>query len=323
MNKSTLKYIGKRLLISAFTLFIILAVLFLMLKLMPGTPFNDEKLSEAQRAAIFEKFGMDQPLYVQFAKYIQNMLKGDFGESYAVNKGYQVIDMVAPRVMLSFGLGIAAVILGTIIGILLGIFAALHKNKIWDSLATAFAVLGVSIPSFVAALLLLMFFGLQLPQWFNLSDPVFPVRFDSDNILLSLILPVIALSLSVIANIARFTRSEMIAVLSSDYIALAEAKGLDKSTVIKKHAVRNTLIPIVTILGPIMVNLMTGSMVLEQIFSIPGLGTLLIKSIQANDYNVVMAVSFLYSVLYVGIMLVIDISYGIIDPRIRLGKGDN
>ncbi|MFI3206891.1 MAG: ABC transporter permease [Clostridia bacterium] len=322
MNKSTLKYIGKRLLISAATLLIIVAILFLMLKLMPGTPFNDEKLTETQIEAIYEKYGLDQPVYVQFVTYVGNMLQGDFGESYSVNKGYQVIDMVLPRIGLSFGIGIAAVILGTLIGVMLGIFAALRKNTIWDSLATAFAVLGVSVPSFVFALLLLLLFGLQLPAWFNLDSALLPIRYDSSNMIMSLVLPVIALSLSVVANVARFTRSEMISVMASDYIALAEAKGLDRGTVIRKHAIRNTLIPIITILGPIMVNLMTGSMVLEQIFSIPGLGSLLIKSIQSNDYNVVMAVSFLYSVLYVVMMLVIDISYGIIDPRIRLGKGD-
>ena len=314
MNKSTLKYIGKRLLISAVTLLIIVAILFLMLKLMPGTPFNDEKLTDEQVAVINQKYGLDKPIYIQFVTYLSNMVRGDFGESYAVNKGWQVTDMVLPRVGLSFGIGIAAVVLGTIIGILLGIFAALKKNTIWDSLSTVFAVLGVSIPSFVIGILLLLFFGLQLD--------VLPVRYDSNEMIVSLILPVIALSLSVIANVARFTRSEMISVLASDYIALAEAKGLDKGTVIRRHAIRNTLIPVITILGPIMVNLMTGSMVLEQIFSIPGLGQLLIKSIQANDYNVVMAVSFLYSLLYVGIMLIIDISYGIIDPRIRLGKGE-
>ena len=314
MSKSTLKYIFKRLIISLITLFIILAILFLLLKLMPGTPFNDEKLTEVQKAQIFEKYGMDQPMHIQFLNYVKNMLKGDFGISFGLSKNMPVAYMVGPRIGLSFGIGVCAVILGTVIGILLGIFAALNKNKIGDTLATIFSVLGVSIPSFVVALLLLLLFGIKIP--------ILPVLFDTKNIILSSILPVFALSLSVVANVARFTRSEMIAVLASDYIALAEAKGLDRGTVIRKHAIRNTLIPIVTILGPILVNLMTGSMVLEQIFTIPGLGTLLIKGINANDYNVVLAVAFLYSVLYIVVMLVIDISYGIIDPRIRLGKED-
>lgn len=314
MNKSTLKYIGKRLLISVLTLFIILAILFLMLKLMPGTPFNDEKLTEAQKAAIFAKYGMDQPIYVQFFTYMKNMITGDFGTSFGISKNMPVSLLVMPRVGISFGIGIAAVILGTLVGIGLGVFAALNRNKLGDTLATLFSVLGVSIPSFVLALLLLLLFGVEL-KWF-------PVLYDTNNIIASSILPVIALSLGVIANVARFTRAEMISVLASDYIALAEAKGLDRKTIIRKHALRNTMIPVVTILGPIMVNLMTGSMVLEQIFSIPGLGSLLVNGITVNDYNVVLAVAFLYSILYVVIMLVIDVSYGIIDPRIRLGKGE-
>lgn len=314
MSKSTIKYILKRLVISAATLLIILAILFLMLQLMPGTPFNDEKLTDAQKAVIYAKYGLDQPYIIQFWNYLTSMLSGDFGVSYGLYKDMQVSVLVSERIVLSFGIGLAAAILGTILGILLGIFAALKRNTIWDNLATVFAVIGVSIPSFVVALLLLIVFGVQIP--------VLPVLYNSSNVIISSILPVVALSLSVVANIARFTRTEMISVLNSDYVALAEAKGLARKTVIRKHALRNTLIPIVTILGPIMVNLMTGSMVLERIFSIPGLGTLLINGITVNDYNVVLAVSFLYAVLYVVIMLVIDISYGIIDPRIRLGKGD-
>ena len=312
MSKSTMKYIAKRLAIAAATLLIIVAILFLMLKLMPGTPFNDEKLTEAQRAAIYAKYGMDQPIYVQFFTYLKNMLTGDFGTSFGISRNLPVSALVAPRIAISFGIGIAAVILGTIVGIGLGIFAALKRNTIGDTLATIFAVLGVSIPSFVLALLLLLLFGVEIP--------VFPVLFDTNHMIRSSILPVIALSFSVIANVARFTRTEMIGVLGSDYIALAEAKGLDKGTVIRKHAIRNTLIPVITILGPILVNLMTGSMVLERIFGIPGLGSLLVNGITVNDYNVVLAVAFLYSILYIVMMLIIDISYGIIDPRIRLGK---
>ncbi|WP_010166040.1 ABC transporter permease [Candidatus Epulonipiscium viviparus] len=314
MSKSTVKYLGKRVLISLLTLLVIVAILFLMLKLMPGTPFNDEKLSEAQKAQLYAKYGLDQPLIIQFFTYIKNMMMGDFGTSFGISRNQPVANLILPRIPISFGIGIAAVILGTIVGIALGIYAAKHKNTAGDTIATLFSVLGVSVPSFVVALLLLLIFGVQIP--------VFPVLFDSDNIIVSSILPVIALSFGVIANVGRFTRSEMIAVLSSDYIALAEAKGLDSKLIIKKHAIRNALIPVITILGPILVNLMTGSMVLEQIFSIPGLGSLLVKGITVNDHNVVLAVAFLYSILYVVLMLIIDILYGIIDPRIRIAKGE-
>ena len=312
MSKSTIKYIVKRLVMSLLTLFIILLILFLMLKLMPGTPFNDEKLTEAQKILVEKKYGLDQPFLVQFWNYFTNMLKGDFGISYGISTNLAVSKLVGPRILVSFVIGIGAVVVGACLGIGLGIFAALHRNTIWDSLATGISVLGVSIPSFVFALVLLIIFGVQL-KWF-------PIVFNSNKFISSSIIPIMALSVSVIANIARFTRSEMIEVMSSEYMLLAEAKGLDRSTLILKHGIRNTLISVITVLAPIVVSLMTGSMVIEKICGIPGLGQLLVKAIEVNDYNVVLAIAFLYSVMYVVIMLVVDISYGLIDPRIRLAK---
>ena len=240
------------------------------------------------------------------------MLSGDFGISYGIARNLPVSNLVMPRIPISFGIGFAAVVLGTIIGILLGIFAALRRNTIWDSISTIIAVLGVSVPSFVLCLILLIAFGVKIP--------LLPILFNSSDPIKSSIVPIIALSVSVIANVARFTRSEMIEVLGSDYILLAEAKGLDRKTLIRKHALRNTLIPVITVLAPIMVALMTGSMVIEQICGIPGLGSLLVQSITVNDYNVTIAVAFIYSVMYIVMMLIVDILYGIIDPRIRLGK---
>ena len=312
MDKSTLRYIGKRLLMSALTLMIIVFVLFVMLKLMPGTPFNDEKLTEAQKALIYAKYGFYKPIWEQFITYFRQMLSGDFGISYGISRNLPVSNLVMPRIPISFGIGFAAVVLGTVIGILLGIFAALRRNTIWDSISTVIAVLGVSVPSFVLCLILLIAFGVKIP--------VFPILFNSSQPIKSSIIPIIALSFSVIANVARFTRSEMVEVLSSDYMLLAESKGLDRKTLIRRHAIRNTLIPVITVLAPIMVALMTGSMVIEQICGIPGLGSLLVQSITVNDYNVTIAVAFIYSVMYIAMMLIVDILYGIIDPRIRLGK---
>ena len=314
MDKSMLKYIGKRILISAVTLFIILVVLFLMVKCLPGTPFNDEKLSEGQRAIIMAKYGLDKPVLVQFVTYIKNMITGDFGISYALYKDLPVTTLVSGAAKISFTLGIAAVVLGTIVGMILGVVAALHQNRFWDTFATIISVLGVSIPSFVLALLLLIFFGVELH--------ILPTIYNSEDPILTSIIPVLALSVSVIANVARFTRTEMISVLNSDYIQLVKAKGLNRKKIIYSHCLRNSLIPVVTIIGPILVNLMTGTMVVEKISGVPGLGKLLINSIPANDYNIILACSFLYSVMYIVMMLVIDISYGMIDPRIRLGKED-
>lgn len=314
MNKSTLKYIGKRLAISLTTLFVILVVLFLMVRFLPGSPINNEKLSVAQRAVIEAKYGLNLPLPAQFIKYIKDMLSGDFGVSMNLYKDMPVASLVGSAMKLSFAYGIAAVIFGTIVGMLLGVFAALHKNTIWDTLATVFSVIGVSIPSFVFAFFILIIFASKLR--------LLPTAYSSANPIHSSIMPVLALSMSVIANVARFTRTEMISVLGSEYMILAKAKGLDRRTLIYKHALRNALIPVITILGPILVNLMTGTMVVEQICSVPGLGKLLIQSIQSSDYNIILACAFLYAFMYIIMMLVIDVSYGIIDPRIRLGKDD-
>ena len=314
MDKSTIKYILKRLAISVVTLLVIVLVLFLLMKMMPGTPFNDEKLTETQKAAIYAAYGLDKPVLEQFWIYICNMLKGDFGISYAIQRNMSVSSLVGPRIGVSFGLGSGAVIIGTIFGILLGIVAALNRNTFWDTFATVLSVIGVSIPSFVFCLLLLILFGVE---W-----PVLPVLYNSSNAFQSSIIPMVALSMGVIANVARFTRSEMIEVMGSEYIQLAEAKGISRRHLIFHHAIRNCLIPVITVLGPIIVGLMTGSMVIEKICAIPGLGSLLVKAIEVRDYNVILAVSFLYSVLYIVVMLIVDVAYGIIDPRIRLGKDE-
>ena len=312
MSNSTLKYIGKRLVISLITLFVILMVLFLMVKFLPGSPINNEKLSASARAAIEAQYGLDKPIPVQFVRYIQNMLTGDFGVSF--NLDMQVSSLVGSAAKLSMIYGLCAVIIGTVIGMFLGVFAALHKNTIWDTIATVISVIGVSIPSFVFAMLILLLFASKLR--------LLPTSYSSSNAIKSSIMPILALSVGVIANVARFTRTEMVSVLTSEYMTLAKAKGLDRKTLIFKHALRNALIPVITILGPILVNLMTGTMVVEKICSVPGLGKLLINSILSNDYNIILACSFLYAAMYIFMMLIIDISYGIIDPRIRLGKDD-
>ena len=315
MSKSTLKYIGKRLLISVVTLFVILVVLFLIVKLLPGSPINNERLSEAQRAAIEARYGLDQPILTQFMNYVKNMLTGDFGVSYNMYKDMPVSSLVGSAAKISFLYGLSAVVIGGILGTLLGVFAALHKNTIWDTLATVISVIGVSVPSFVFAMMILILFASKLH--------IFPTQYSSMNPIGSSIMPVMALSVGVIANVARFTRTEMVSVMNSEYMTLAEAKGLDSKTLIFKHALRNALIPVVTILGPILVNLMTGTMVVEKICGVPGLGKLLINSILSNDVNIILACSFLYAAMYIVMMLIIDVSYGIIDPRIRLGKEDS
>lgn len=306
------KYLLKRILISIATLIVIILVLFLLMDLMPGTPFNDEKLTEAQLALLYEKYGLDKPLIIRFFLYLKNMVTGDLGVSYAINKNFAISDMIKGRLQVSLLVGAMAMVFGTIMGLLLGVVAALNHNSWIDNLCSGISVLGVSLPSYVVALLLAYFIAYKL-KWL-------PILYNQKAPIVSLILPALALSVSPTANIARFTRSEMIDVMNSDYMMLAQSKGIKDHKLIVRHAMRNTLIPIITVMGPILVNLLTGSSVIEKIFGIPGIGSLMISGIQQNDYNVTIACSFIYSVMYIVTMLIVDILYGVIDPRIRVSK---
>ena len=307
------KYVLKRVAISAVTLLVILFVLYLMLEFMPGTPFNDEKLTDAQRLIIETKYGLNRPFLVRFVDYVVMMLRGDLGVSYSIQKNMPISQMLDARLWVSIRLGLQAIIVGVPVGIVLGIVSALKKNTWIDTLTSVFAVLGVSIPNFLFAMLFILLFSKTLnwlPSIFMLQKPF-----------VSSIMPTIALSLFSIAQIARFTRSEMVDVLGSEYMLLAQSKGLSRAILIFRHALRNTLIPVITVMAPLIVGVMTGSLVIEKMFSIPGIGQLLTMGIQANDYNVVMACAFIYSLLYVVVMFAVDLLYGVIDPRIRLVKG--
>ena len=306
------KYIFKRVLTSFFTLLAILLVLFILMKLMPGSPFNDEKLTMDQKEALYAKYGLDQPIVMQFFKYVGGMLRGDLGVSYNISKNTPISQLIQSRLPISIRIGGCAVGIGALVGLLLGLIAALKHDTIWDSLATVISVIGVSVPSYVFALALSYTLGFKL-GWF-------PQLFSKNDIFGSSVLPSLSLSMFTMASIARFTRSEMLEVLGSDYMLLAESKGISGSALIIRHALRNALIPIITVLAPLVVDLMTGSLVVEKIFAIPGVGSLLVNAIQSNDYNVVISLSFIYSAMYILIMLVVDILYGVIDPRIRLAK---
>lgn len=307
------KYILRRISISIFTLLAVLLILFLMLDQMPGSPFNDEKLSEEQIELINEKYGLNDPIPVRFANYVKLMLSGDFGRSYNIQKDAKITDMLSARIPVTFQLGMGAIILGTLVGAVLGILAALKHNTWIDTFTSVISVAGVSIPSYVFSLFLVIIFAVQMR--------VVPVLYDVNQKFLSSILPVISLSMFTTATVSRFLRSEMLEILNSDYIELARSKGMNEKKVILKHGIRNALIPVITVLGPLLVNLITGSLVVEKIFAVPGIGELFVNAILSNDYNVVIAIAFLYSVLFITSVLIIDILYGLIDPRIRLGRG--
>lgn len=308
------KYLIRRVLISLATLLLIVFILFMLLQLMPGSPFNDERITPQQRELMDIRYGLDKPVLTQFFNYVKNMLTGDLGVSYSISRDVPVTTLLKSRLPISFELGFWAVLAGTISGLVFGTVAAFKQNSIWDTLATMLSVIGVSVPSYVFALGLSYFFGFQ---W-----RIFPILFNTNDKAMSMVLPVIALSLFTMASIARFTRTEMIEVLQSDYIQLAESKGVTGPRLLFKHVLRNASIPILTVLAPLIVGLMTGSMVVEQIFSIPGLGQLLVQAIQSNDFNIVMGISFIYSALFIFVMLVVDILYGVLDPRIRVTGGE-
>ncbi|EGQ2769477.1 ABC transporter permease [Staphylococcus pseudintermedius] len=305
-----LRYTLKRLLYMVISLFIIVTITFFLMKLMPGSPFNDEKLSEQQKTILNEKYGLNDPLPVQYGNYMKNVVKGDFGNSFQYDN-QPVWDLIKPRLVPSFQMGLFAMVIGVILGVILGVIAATRQNTWVDYLATFISVMAISVPSFVLAVLLQYVFAVRL-QWFPVAG------WEG---LSTAILPSLALSAVVLATVARYIRAEMIEVLSSDYILLARAKGNSTARVLFGHALRNALIPVVTILVPMLASILTGTLTIENIFGVPGLGDQFVRSITTNDFSVIMAITLLFSTLFIASIFIVDVLYGLIDPRIRLQGG--
>ncbi|MDE9830317.1 oligopeptide ABC transporter permease [Staphylococcus delphini] len=305
-----LRYTLKRLLYMVISLFIIVTITFFLMKLMPGSPFNDEKLSEQQKTILNEKYGLNDPLPVQYGNYMKNVVKGDFGNSFQYDN-QPVWDLIKPRLVPSFQMGLFAMIIGVILGVILGVIAATRQNTWVDYLATFISVIAISVPSFVLAVLLQYVFAVRL-QWFPVAG------WEGIS---TAILPSLALSAVVLATVARYIRAEMIEVLSSDYILLARAKGNSTTRVLFGHALRNALIPVVTILVPMLASILTGTLTIENIFGVPGLGDQFVRSITTNDFSVIMAITLLFSTLFIASIFIVDVLYGLIDPRIRLQGG--
>lgn len=315
------KYILKRLGYMLVTLFLVLTVNFLLLQLLPGSPFDGEKKTEAQIAILEEKYGMNDPIPVQYARYMKGVFQGDFGTSFKL-QNQEVTDLVLTRIPYTIKPGALALVIGIIIGITLGAIAAMKRNSWADHTITIVSVLGVSIPSFVLAAFLQYFICTKLgwlPVIYQPADEMRGVTMWDE--FKSLILPAISLSVPVIASLMRYMRSELIEVLNTDYILLARAKGLTKAQVIVHHALRNALIPVITVVGPMVVSIMTGSLVVEKFFGVPGLSNLLLNSVTMKDQFLTLGIAFFYAFLYVIVILIIDLLYGVIDPRIRLAGG--
>lgn len=301
------KYILKRLGLLLLTLFLIVTLTFFMMQVMPGTPFSNPKLTPDQLEILKHAYGLDKPLWQQYFIYVGHMFTGNFGTSF-IYTNQPVITMITQRLPVSMQLGTQALILGTVLGALMGKASARRKNGILDGVFGFLSVLGISVPSFVIGTLILLYLG------FNLN--LFPIS--GWGTFSQTIMPTIALSFAPMAVVTRFVRSEMIESLSSDYILLARAKGLSEKEVVNKHALRNSLIPMLTLIGPMAAGLLTGSVLIEKIFSIPGIGAQFVDSIPAKDFPVIMATTIVYAVILMVFILVTDILTAIVDPRVRL-----
>lgn len=312
-----LKYIVKRIGMALATLLVIIFVLFVLVRIMPGNPFPSERMSATQIANKRAEIGLDDPILLQFVRYMKNVLRGDFGKGSSLYNGAPIKTVLSSCVFNSFRIGGLAILIGTVLGLLLGVCAALHRGKFLDGFCTVFSIVGVCVPSYV--------FLIFLQYNFSYKVSFFPYFFDSSRFLFSALLPALSLSLFTMSTIARFTRNEMVEVIDSDYVRLAESKGMEGGLLIRRHVLRNALVPIVTVLAPLIVDLLTGALVVEKIYGINGIGKLMVDAIAGEgvDYNYVLALGILYSSLYIGMMLAVDILYGILDPRIRVSaKGE-
>lgn len=307
------KYIGKRLFYMALTLFIIAVLTFVLMKVLPGSPFDTdrfEKLTPQQQAEALIKYNLDKPVYSQFFKYITDMFKGDFGISFYYTN-MPVTTVILSRLGPSMLVGAQAILVGLAIGLSLGIVAACRHNGVTDNFTMLIAVLGISVPNFVAAALLQYYIGLKL-GWL-------PVGFWKG--WTCSILPSLALCVQPLATSARFIRAETLDVLQQDYIVTARSKGMSQARLLILHTLRNSIIPVITIIGTMVVHLLTGSLAIESIFSIPGIGGLFTESVKNNDYNVIMGLTILYSFMYMAAILITDVTYSLVDPRIRIAAG--
>ena len=305
-----IKYITKRMGLMLISLLVIVTITFFLVMNMPGEIIpNAEKLTPENKELLMEQYGFDKPVIVQYFNYMKEvLLNGNFGISI-IDK-MPVMDKIAKALPISMILGFCSIIVGAVVGITFGLISALKKNTIFDYVATFLTVVGISVPSFVFATL--------IRQQFTIDLRIFPTSYNADPGLLALILPIIALSIFTIASLARYTRTEMLETLGSNYISLAKAKGVKSKVVIFKHGFKNALIPIITVLGPQIVAILTGSLVVERIFAIPGMGGILTTAALSKDVFMILGANIFLSLLFLGTNLIIDILYSIIDPRICL-----
>ncbi|MDF2587956.1 MAG: binding-protein-dependent transport system inner rane component [Anaerocolumna sp.] len=304
------KYILKRIGAAIFTIFVAATITFFIMNLVPGDPFMSEKApSEAVLKALNEKYGLDKPLIVQYKNYIVNLLHGDFGVSYKLQKNRQIVDIIKESFPVSAKLGAYSILFAIVVGIPLGCVAAFKRNKWQDNVIRVLATMGISIPGFVVATTTMILFSVRM-KWLPTSGLNTPAHY---------ILPVFTLSFYPMCYIARLMRSSMLEALSQDYIRTARAKGMNGFIITFKHALRNSLIPVITYLGPLVAYTITGAFVVEKVFNIAGLGRYFVKAIGNRDYMVIMGTTIFLAAFIIIMNLVCDLLYKVVDPRIKLG----
>ena len=301
------KYLLKRIAILLVTLWVVVTLSFFLMQVMPGSPFNNPKLTNDMIAVMNKQYGLDKPVWQQYLQYLWNVLHGDLGTSYQ-SANQPVSMMISQRLAVSAQLGIQALVVGVLAGLFVGAVSARNKNNWIDNILSVLSTLGISVPSFIIGLLLLDYLGfkwgvLPLSGWGSFSQTI---------------LPTLALAIPVFAQVTRFFRSEMIETMNTDYIQLARAKGLTTRQISNRHAYRNSMIPVLTLIGPMAANILTGSALIEQIFSIPGIGQQFVTSIPTKDYPVIMGTTIVYAVMLMVAILLTDIITSVVDPRVRL-----
>lgn len=303
------KYIAKRVIISIVTLLVLMTAVFILVRLMPGGPFMDPKMTPAIKERLEAYYGLDKPVIVQFGHYLSNVAHGNFGYSMRyINRS--VNDILGASFPYSFDLGIRALVMAIAFGLVLGTIAALHRGKTMDAVCITIAIIGTSVPDFIMGGILQYFFGvkwglLPVAEYYGFKYTI---------------LPSIALGMMTLATVSRVMRSSMLEVVGQDYIKTAKSKGLSNFRITTKHEIRNAIIPIITIMGPTVAAILTGTFVIESIFAIPGMGKYYVDSINANDYTLIMGMTIFYGAVLILANMIVDILYGIVDPRIRVDK---
>ena len=307
MSTKTMFYILKRVLLAILTIWVVITITFFVMHAVPGGPFMSEKaITKEAQAALEAKYGLDKPPRVQYVTYLKDIVtRFDFGPSLK-QRGRQVIDIIGDGLRTSAKLGLIAAALAVVMGVVLGAVAALRRNTLVDKFIMVLTTAFISMPSFIMGSFLLLFLSVKL-GWFPANGSTAA----------GLVLPVVTLSLSPMANITRLTRSSMLDVLGQDYIRTAKAKGVSGSKIIFGHALKNSLIPVLTYIGPMLAFIVTGSMVVEQIFAVPGIGRQFVSSITNRDYTMIMGTTIVLASLIVIMNLVTDILYKVVDPRIE------